>query len=357
MTPAHPWVAAYAAAPDLWVVTAYFNPAGYAARRRNYAAFLRPFTEGGVPHLLAHCAFGEAPFDALDGEPGLRIRARDVLWQKERLLNLAIAALPPSCTKVAWVDADVLFTNSNWLLETSRLLDRFVLVQPYGERIHLPPATAATAGTEDRLPGIVRRCAGDPIVVREPYEIHGATGLAWAAQRSLLDRCGLYDACIIGGGDHAIAHASYGDWQSKCVAALIGLETPAHRHFRNWAERWHAGVRGSIAHVPGTVLHLWHGERAHRHYSLRHKQQKHYGFDPTTDLCRGETGCWEWASDKPALHAWAARYFTERREDGDPVGLEGSAGGLAPDHAAGAPARPSPTPRAGHPPAAQRARA
>jgi hypothetical protein len=315
MTSAPPCVSAYAAAPDLWVVTAYFNPAGYETRRRNYRRFIQPFADGGVPHLLVQCAFGDASFDALGDEHSLRIRARDVLWQKERLLNLAIAALPPSCTKVAWVDADVLFTNPNWALETSQLLDRFVLVQPYGDKIHLPPGTATAAGTEERIPGMVRRCGGDPIMAAGPYELHGGTGAAWAAQRQLVDRCGLYDACIIGGGDHAIAHASYGDWESKCVAALIGLDTPAHRHFRDWAQNWHAQVRGSIAYTPGTVLHLWHGERANRRYSLRHKEQKRYGFDPTTDLRRGETGCWEWASDKPEMHAWAARYFVERRED------------------------------------------
>lgn len=315
MTSDPPCVSAYAAAPDLWVVTAYFNPAGYESRRRNYRRFIRPFADGGVPHRLVQCAFGDAGFDALGDEYDLRIRARDVLWQKERLLNLAIAALPPSCTKVAWVDGDVLFTNPNWVVETSQLLDRFVLVQPYGDMIQCSSDAPTAAGTEENIPGMVRRCAGDPTIAKARYEIHGATGMAWAARRDLVDRCGLYDACIIGGGDHAIAHASYGDWDSKCVAALIGLDTPAHRHFRNWAQHWHAQVRGSIAYTPGTVLHLWHGEHANRRYSLRHKQQKQYGFDPTTDLRRGESGCWEWSSDKPEMHAWAARYFVERRED------------------------------------------
>jgi len=312
-----PCVSAYAAAPDLWVVTPYFNPAAYEARRRNYRRFIRPFREGGVPHLLVQCAFGEASFERLgDDEHSLRIRARDVLWQKERLLNLAIAALPPSCTKVAWVDADVLFTNPNWIVETSRLLDRFVLVQPYADRIHLAPGAASVAGTEDKLPGMVRRCGADPTLARGTYEVHGATGLAWAARRHLLGTCGLYDACIIGGGDHTIAHASYGDWESACVRSLIGLGTPAHRHYREWAQKWHACVGGSIAYTPGTVLHLWHGERADRRYTSRHKEQKEFEFDPISDLRCGETGCWEWASDKPDMHAWAARYFVERREDG-----------------------------------------
>src|SRR5690349_13239307 len=86
MTSAYPYVSAYAAAPDLWVVTPYFNPAGYETRRRNYRRFIRPFLDRSVPHLLVQCAFGGASFDTVGDEHGLRIRARDVLWQKERLL-------------------------------------------------------------------------------------------------------------------------------------------------------------------------------------------------------------------------------------------------------------------------------
>ena len=36
------------------------------------------------------------------------------MWQKERLLNLAVAALPPGCTKVAGLDSDLVFRPRDW---------------------------------------------------------------------------------------------------------------------------------------------------------------------------------------------------------------------------------------------------
>jgi hypothetical protein len=72
--------------------------------------------------------------------------------------------------------------------------------------------------------------------------------------------------------------------------------------------------------VPGTVLHLWHGEVGHRRYVRRNQELAGFGFDPATDLRVGASGCWEWSSDKPGLHQWAREYFGQRLEDGEPEG-------------------------------------
>ncbi len=77
----------------------------------------------------------------------------------------------------------------------------------------------------------------------------------------------------------------------------------------------HAEVAGRIAFTPGRALHLWHGTIANRRYAQRNKELYQMAFDPRTDLRISQTGCWEWASDKPELHEWARRYFEDRRED------------------------------------------
>ncbi|MBI2468786.1 MAG: hypothetical protein HYV62_13395 [Candidatus Rokubacteria bacterium] len=48
----------------------------------------------------------------------------------------------------------------------------------------------------------------------------------------------------------------------------------------------------------------------------RNRDLVRLGFDPATDLRVAAGGAWQWASDKPALHRWAAEYFGSRREDG-----------------------------------------
>src|SRR5690348_10790032 len=98
----------YAPAADLWVVTAYFNPAGFRSKRRNYDLFRDRIAAAGIPLVTVECALGGRPFELPHGPDVRRVHGRDVMWQKERLLNVAIAGLPAGCRKVAWLDADIL---------------------------------------------------------------------------------------------------------------------------------------------------------------------------------------------------------------------------------------------------------
>ena len=53
-------------------------------------------------------------FDLSEGDADIliQLRGRDVMWQKERLLNLALRALPDECRKVVWVDCDVILEQA-----------------------------------------------------------------------------------------------------------------------------------------------------------------------------------------------------------------------------------------------------
>lgn len=66
---------------------------------------------------------------------------------------------------------------------------------------------------------------------------HGETGLAWAAQRRMLPH-GLYEASIVGGGDHVMAHGMCGEWSSLCIDRLFGRNSAYRRH----ADEWGRGV-------------------------------------------------------------------------------------------------------------------
>lgn len=309
--------AVYDRADDLWLVTSYFNSHGYRTKRENYDRFRERIDGSGLNLLTVECAFGGAPFELPASPAVLRVAARDVMWQKERLLNVAVATLPPACRKVAWLDGDILFERPDWAVATARLLDDFPVVQLFDQAIRLPRGHDAYHGDGDVWPGfaaVVRRAPHR--MTKGDFAAHGHTGFGWAARRDYLERHGLYDACIAGSGDHMMAHAVCGDWTSACVQRIIG---PNHRHrdyFAAWARRQYADVRARVGCVPGAVLHLWHGETADRRYVLRNQELAAFGFDPAADVRVGPTGAWEWASRKPQLHAWARAYFGHRREDG-----------------------------------------
>lgn len=302
---------------DLWLVTSYFNPVGYQSKMPNYRIFREVIARSNLNLLTIECAFGDDAFTLPPGPDVVRVRAKHIMWQKERLLNLAIARLPSRCTKVAWLDCDILFENSWWAVETSRMLDHYPVVQPFETAIRLPRACYDYRGEGDVRRSFGAACATNPQLAREGnYDRHGESGLAWAARRDVLTSSGLYDAGIIGGGDHIMAHAMCGDWTSLCISRLIGTDNAQLRHFIQWGEGFYRDVHGGIGYIPGTALHLWHGERPDRHYSLRHRELERFAFDPEKDLRVGDAGCWEWASSKQEMHRWAIDYFIRRNEDG-----------------------------------------
>src|SRR5689334_5884496 len=105
----------------LWAITSYFNPMRYERRRINYQLFRKSLR---LPLLAIELAYGEN-FELVESDADIliQLRGKDVMWQKERLLNLALSALPPDCRKVVWVDCDVVFDSEDWAERVSYLLD------------------------------------------------------------------------------------------------------------------------------------------------------------------------------------------------------------------------------------------
>lgn len=307
--------ARYRACDELVIVTCYFNANGFRTRRETYDRFAASIREAGLRLVTVECAFGDAEFTLPAGPDSMRVRGREVMWQKERLINLAIASLPAAVRKIAWLDGDVLFSNPDWAVQTAALLDEVPIVQPFRTAIRLPRSHTAYRGLGEVWSGFAWVSEVMPEVFARDYVEHGHTGFGWAARRDVLDRHGLYDACISGSGDHFMAHAMRGDVSMKCKLCPVG---PRFReHFRRWAQGFYADVSGRIGSTPGTVLHLWHGDTKDRRYGERHEQLIDLDFDPATDLRMGSDGLWEWADERPLLRRWMGAYFDGRNEDGE----------------------------------------
>jgi hypothetical protein len=305
----------YRPAPDVAVVTSYFNSHNYASKRQGFELFRRSMERSGVPLFIGECAFGEEPFELERSSSVFQFRCDDVMWQKERLLNLTIDRVPDRYTKIAWVDADILFTNPAWIVETSERLEDTPVVQPFSHAVRLRPRETTDFGGGERSRGFCFTRAALPSLARLRYHIHGHTGFAWAADRQLLSDIGLYDAAIVGTGDHLMAHAFSGDFGSACLQVVLGASSGFLDHFRGWAQHAWGRVGGRLGHVGGAVLHLWHGETANRGYARRYRELTGLGYDPAVHL-RGDPGAlWGWSEEGAYLADWTMRYFDNRRED------------------------------------------
>lgn len=307
----------------LWAIASYFNPASYRRRLDNYRVFRRRL---GVPLLTVELSFAGAPeLGADDADILVQISGGDVMWQKERLLNVALRALPDGCDKVAWLDGDVLFGRSDWGERLDRALDGAALVQLFRHAHYLGRDAAPEPGPSRAIahsrPSLAAGVAGGMpvaacLVHPSPAQRPGtfANGLAWAARRELLDGHRLYDASIIGGGDQAIACAAYGCFDHEIERHALNARQ--QEHYLAWAVPFHRACRGAVAVLDGDLYHLWHGEIADRGLGSRHARFQRFQFDPFRDIALDARGSWRWDSAKPEMHAYVAEYFLSRREDG-----------------------------------------
>ena len=238
------------------------------------------------------------------------------MWQKERLLNLLVSRLPERYTKVAWLDADILFERASWASEASRLLDEYAVVQPYSHAFRLRPGQTSYAGKGDPwLSHAAVRNAMPAVARHGPYWAHGHPGYAWAARRDVLDVVGLYDAAVMGTADDLMAHAFGGDFVSECLRRTFLGNTAYLEHYRQWAESAFDLVRGRVGVVEGAALHLWHGELANRGYGTRRVDLVSLGYDPVRHLRVNADGMWRWSSAASLIRDTCAAYFASRRED------------------------------------------
>jgi hypothetical protein len=318
--------------PGLWAVTSYFNPMGYRTRRANYEIFWQNLK---VPLLTVEQGHeGRFELDRKDATILLQIPSRDVMWQKERLLNLAVEALPPECDTVVWLDSDILFDRGDWPQRAVEALGHAVMVQLFSRTHYLPREVDFSRPLAEQS-YLQRRSTASGLVggglaqntlttSLATLKAHGmaldySNGHAWAMRRELLQRAGFYEAMVVGGGDYVFLQAAIG--QFEAVRDGHGWTSPdsrQYRHFRRWAERFHDIVQGRIGLVPGDIFNLWHGELLDRQYMPRHKILTAHDFDPDRDIAIDENGCLRWSSDKPALHEAVREYFRVRQEDGRP---------------------------------------
>jgi hypothetical protein len=306
----------------LWAITAFYNPARYWTRRNNYQVFRKRLE---LPLLTVELSFdGQFELAPDDAEILILKADGDVMWQKERLLNIALDNLPPECQAVVWLDCDVIFQQVDWANQVCHLLEKFPLLQPYSVVHQLPrgisPEQWVAKPTGFARPSVawlisqgmpVAECLGNPAA---QYPAIRTPGHAWAARRDLLEQHRFYDACIIGGGDTVFACAAYG--MAEALPKLHADNQLVFQHYLSWTGPFFESVQGQVSLIEGDLLHLWHGEVNDRRVRQRHHDMATFQFDPAMDIALTENDCWRWNSPKWTMHEYVANYFFARNEDG-----------------------------------------
>lgn len=316
-------VTAHDLSSPVWAVTSYFNPVGYRSRRANYDVFRRQLE---LPLLTVEWSRdGRFELGPGDAEMLVQLDGGDLMWQKERLLNIGIGRLPAACTHVAWVDCDIVFEREGLAdaivsgLAQSQVVQLFDRAFRVGREANFEDARMQLL---EEVPGAVAADLHFPAwpsaalerAPARPAPRPPTPGYAWAARREFLERHALFDTWVLGGGDRAFHCALTG-----AVGALKSYQALSEAHLRHYlprAEALDAQVGRRIGCIGGAVLSLWHGSQTDRRYRTRHEILTLHGYDPEQFLMQAGTGVWAWADVPERLPGEVADYFALRNEDG-----------------------------------------
>lgn len=286
----------------LGLITCFFNPTNSQILKRNYSEFRKRLD---CPITTVELAFGDQSFFI---EDSIKIRGnnRHIMFQKERLLNIALASLPDSIDKVAWLDADIIFNNPNWYRDTEAALDQFPVVQLFDEFFELNHGKAFA--NQSLGIGKIIETQGSK---RSWSEGMVKIGIAWAAQRKVL-REGFFDRHILGSGDRLFLNACMSWWDCPRIQ---WLPPRLRKEFLDWGLAISQEVCGKVGYIHGKVQHLPHGSTEGRAYEKRSQILVRAQFNPETDICLDENGVYKFTSANPELMQDILLYFSKRNED------------------------------------------
>ncbi|MEI6850247.1 MAG: hypothetical protein WCK29_04375, partial [archaeon] len=234
--------------------------------------------------------------------------------------NLGLKNLPRDCDKIAWIDCDLIFKNENWVAETSKLLEKYIILQLFSKSVRLLKGFNKLDITnpelnkrfeDERFGSIYSKINFDE---KSKNYKNRHPGFAWAVRKEIFEEEGFYDKCILGSADELISdsiHKPIKKTLPECFSKKMISDQD------RWKKKINSRLYESAYYVKGTILHLWHGERKNRNYAARHLILKKYNFDPNTDLKLDTNNhLWTLNNKNPELNKEIKEYFKLRDEEG-----------------------------------------
>lgn len=308
----------------LHVAAVYFNHRHFQNLLTNFQRFVRHMEDLGVTLHVVEVVLNEAEFEVTSAENPhhVQLRAKYELFHKENLTNIAFAnavkLYGEQVKYLAWIDADVMFFNSNVVQDTIDQLQRHHVVQMWANALDMDPRGRPIRfkDTKDSIVesfGFCYQNYGLKSRQRGGYSTLWHPGYAWAIRRDTWERGGgLFDISILGAGDHHMAWAFVGH-------AHMGIHGGTTDNYKKRAlERLYQMkhvVNGDLGYVDGTLLHYWHGRKGSRKYVERWSVLVDNKYEPDSDIYYDEHGLLQLTERNPNLRDGIRSYFAQRNDD------------------------------------------
>lgn len=291
----------------LYVVLPYFNFCGFKRRRELFVEFVQRYQfEKGIRIVVAE-ALGDAPLPNMKVWKHLKFKAYSPVWLKENLINLAARSFPSDWKYMAWVDADIVFMNADWVEETVETLQELDFVQLWQTAVNMGPCGESMK--IDKSFGYMHAKSGKPYNPTDKYGFWHP-GYAWAVRRSAFEQVdGLIDWAILGSADRHMALSLIGK-------SLFSAPGNIHPNYKALLLQFEAACKDlTLGYIQGTILHLWHGRLEDRKYRERWEILTKNSFDPMADIKNTKSGILALTNLGKRLEDKLIEYFIERRED------------------------------------------
>lgn len=270
----------YKSHPEAVVIACFFNPQRSPYRIKAFNKFYDSIKH--LNHHIIECVIGDDVPQLPHNSNIEVVRTPNLLWHKEALLNKVVRNLDKKYKYVFWLDADVIFTNKNWLVESVQQLQTDTIVQPFEYCIHLEQdeekpnfkveeyklfLNVGSRGHKSMWRSFASNWVDKKTLANsEDYDTHGHVGFAWGARRFVLDSVPLFDKALIGGADHIIAHAAVNQIPHKCITKAFTEDIDT---VLEWSKKFYNSTRGKLGYVKGDLYHIWHGDTNKRNYLKR----------------------------------------------------------------------------------------
>lgn len=293
---------------QLWVITSVFATTVKAAIVDNFFAFRDAVKRQGAKLCVAQLAYDDSPFIVGDHDADIvksfrASKAKHLMWQKERLLNIALKILPESAKYVAWVDADVLFVDDKWIKKTQDMLRRYNIVQLFSEvrylmsdqtsKVRQEISYSYSEGTPLDLTGYkAPRSTSYVADIRNrpnaPNREDLRMGLAWASKREVMEKVMFPEFCVVGGGDKIMLQAIMPSYMPNKDSVYHHSSSIQRRETIGYQKTLSNAVGGedNVGYLETVILHLFHGKRKDRYYIAREKLLRDIKFNTEKHLIK-----------------------------------------------------------------------
>lgn len=163
---------------------------------------------------------------------------QNILWQKERCLNIAIENLKKNVDKIVWLDTDITFYDDNWLENLEKKLDDYHYVQPF----------ELVLDGDNNLVSYGKACENK----EETSET--AQGLCWGIRREIIPN-GLFDKHPLGLNHILQNMAIKGDYFNDFIKQL---DKNTLKFFTEYCESIPNSKIFNIGYCKGLIEHFSH---------------------------------------------------------------------------------------------------